>query len=289
MIGSKTLFRPVEIDIPRAMDIDYNDTEEVYAYSRLLGRSLECHGGLNAPRSNSAIVRALDAEGVYWLTEVRRILVDDPVSMMPDLLEAYIFFDSICRGRKDICFYNEIRLNAVKRWLSGDKSLNETQIVCLLWPMVYADPRNTDQQYAQYCAICLGSWIKELEKFGRLNGIADTEAYQRLNYVLNHDLFAFIAGGKEVERTTKINWAKAYLVDDISRLDTSTLRAYIPFARTVSYLKRIPFEDSEAEYGALSEELASRTDLHPFYREAIRLGIETRKRLLAVCYPEETA
>lgn len=277
----KTLSRSAEFDIPRAADIDYNDTEEVYSYSQLLGRLLEWYGGLNIPRENSSIVRALDAEGGYWLTEVRRLLVDAPVSAVPDLLEAYIFLDSACRGRRDTGFYNEVRVNAVKRCLGGDKALTETQIVCLLWPMVCSDPRNEDQRYAKYCSSCLDSWIKELREFGRFSDIPDTEAYQRLHFVANHNLFAFIAGGKEVERTTKINWAKAYLVEDISSLDTAALRAYIPFARTVSDLKQTPFEESEAEYEAFSEELETRADLNPLYREAIRLGIESRKRLLA--------
>ncbi len=75
--------------------------EEVYAYSQLLGRLLEWHGGLNTPRKNSPIVRALDTEGEYWLTEVRRLLIEGPVSAILDVLEAYIFFDSVCRGRKE--------------------------------------------------------------------------------------------------------------------------------------------------------------------------------------------
>jgi len=275
---------PYEIrNIPRAVDIDYNDTEEILAYSQLLARLLEWHGGLNTPRKNSPIVRALDTEGKYWLREVKLLLTDNLLSAIPDLLDAYIFFDSVCRGRRDTGFYKKVRLNVMKRWLRGDETLTETQIMCLLWPMVCSGPRNEDQCYAKYCSDCLDSWIKELRKFGRFNGISDTEAYQRLNYVLNKDLFAFIDGGKEVEKTTKINWAKVYLIEDISSLDTTVLRSYIPFTRTVSDLKQTPFEDCEAEYESLSEELASRPDLHPLYREAIRLGIANRKRLLADC------
>lgn len=71
---------------------------------------------------------------------------------------------------------------------------------------------------------------------------------------------------------TKINWAKACLIEDISSPDTNALRSYIPFIRTVSDLKRIPYEKNEAEYESLSEELASRSDLHPLYREAIKSG-----------------
>lgn len=78
------------------------------------------------------------------------------------------------------------------------------------------------------------------------------------------------------------------MVDDISRLDTAVLMAYIPFARTVSNLKRISLKDSEAEYETLAAELGSRMDLHPLHRQAIRLGIATRKHLLAN-YSEITA
>lgn len=288
MMRSKTLSISTEINIPKAADIDYRNAEEAFAYCQLLGKLLERHGGLNTPRENSPTVRALDAEGKYWLTEVKQLLIDGPLSSIPELLEAYIFFNSICRSRRDTDFYKEVRANVMKRWLGGDKALSETQIVCMLWPMVYSDPQNVDQRYAIYCASNLDSWIKELRKFGRFSGIPATEAYQRLHYILNHDLNAFIDGGKVAERISKLKWAEAYLVEDVSNLDTHALKAYIPFARSVSMLKQIPFEDSEAEYEAFSEELASRTDLHPLYREAIRLGIETRKRLLSAL-PEETA
>lgn len=266
-------------DIPRAAEIDYNDTEAVYAYSQLLARLLEWHGGLNMPRENSATVRALDAEGEYWLTATKRLLTDGPLAAIPDLLEAYTFIHRVCRGWDDTAFYKEVRVDAMQRWLSGDKTLTETQIVCLLRPIA-----NTDPRYATYCSACLASWVKELRTYGRFNGITTAEAYQRLTYILNHNLLAFGA-----DRTQKLTWATPYLTDDIAALTTPALQAYIPFARTLSALSRTPFEDTEAETETLSAELALRPDLHHLHRAAIRLGLDTRKRLLALNYAEETA
>ncbi len=287
MARSATYSLTGEINLPKASEIDYGDSEEVVAYSQLLGRLLEWHGGLDSPRNNSRIVRALDAEGRHWLTEVRRLLTDGPLPAIPELLDAYIFFHSVCRGWRDTGFYNEVRITAVKRWLGGDRSLNGTQIARLLWPMVCSDP-HVDQRYTVYCASCLDSWIKELRRSGRFRGISDIEAFQRLSHIIGQDLFAFIAGGKEVERATKLNWAKAYMVEDTSVLTTAALKAYIPFAMSVADLRRIPFEAREAGYEALCEELAARADLHPMYRESIRLMTANRERLLAD-RPEATA
>jgi len=82
--------------------------------------------------------------------------------------------------------------------------------------------------------------------------------------------------GRPAKRGTTI----CRLFDDIHSLDTPALRAYIPFARAVANLRRIPFDESEEEYEILFRELGSRPDIHSIYREAIRVGFENRELLL---------
>ncbi len=280
--------------IPAASEIEYSNVEQVCGYQLLLCRIFRRAGGFDYPYIANATVRQVQREALIWLRDVRFLIADildgktKRLASIPDLISAYDIFYRISNGDPCYDYLRYVKMKTVGRWLRGDKSIADTDVVLLLLSEADRDIHSIDKRFSNYAFTMLGKWINELTKYGRFIETSLAEAYKRLTYMLRHDLFAYL-GRKEKQDAAKTAWAKAYLVDDISSLDTATLRAYIPFARTVSDLNRIPSEDSEAECEALAEELASRADLHPLYREAIRLESETRKQLSAVCYPEETA
>lgn len=276
------VFSSDRIDIPRAEDIDYNVTDEVYAYYILMGKCFERFGGLNNPRENMPVIRALDRQAEYWLTEVERLLSVGPISAVPDLLEAYQFINLICRHNRAAEFSNTVRINTVKRWLAGDKTLTDTQIVRLLWPITKSDSQKVESRYSEYCTSSISSWIKELLNYGKFRNVSDEEAYQRLDLILRENLFAYVSGGKAEEKKKKAEWVKSYYVDDIHRIDTHTLRSYITLAMTTANRCIITYADKDAEYGRLFGELGSRQDLHPLYRRALKLDSENRKMLLDI-------
>lgn len=281
-------------DIPSAAGIDYTDAAAVCACGQLLARLLESHGALDVPQSNTPAVRALLSETRQWLSSLRPLIGSFPLASVPGLLDAYIFLDGVGNGRRDVRFYDEVRMDAVTRWLSGDRTLTEAQAVTLLQPML-TTPEG--KRYSQYCASRIAGWIRDLRQHGSFPGVDAAETYRRLDYILRHDLVAFVPGGKREQTAAKLRWAIPSLPSDITLLTTPSLLACLPLAQTLVYLIQDSGQhDAASVCGEIADgipslgedylevinmELASRGDLHPFHREAIRTGMETRRRLLA--------
>lgn len=301
--------------IPLAADIDYTNVDAICGYQMLLCKIFEGAGGFVHPAVTNATIHAVRQQGLLWLKDVRTLIADilsAPVcgksalvgmesaefeaqsapcitlAAIPDLLDSYDLLYRVCNGDPCYDYLREVKLKTVNRWLRGDKAISDIDVALLLLSETDRDIRSLEKRYTDYAFSILGKWIDELTRYGRFINTPLAEAYKRLVYLLNDDLFAYL-GRKDKQEAAKTAWAKAYIVEDPRTLDTPALRAYIPFARTLAHLRRTPFEDSEAEYETLAAELASRPDLHPFYRQILRLSIDTRKCLLAVCYPEETA
>jgi len=260
--------------LPKALKLDYSNAEELYAYYMLLGKTYERNGGLNSPKTYK--LQSIDQEARYWLKGMEEYLLDGPIADVPLLLEAYDFIYRVCYRKVPTSFCNDIRIKTVQKWLKGDKSLNYTGILQVLWPMMMANFRNVDQRYRDFYISIIDSWITELMAFGKFRGISDIEAYQRLTILLQEDLYEYLAGMEKKKGDTKKKWVAIYKADDFRQLNTPALRAYIPFIRIAAIYGYHPCEDSDALYVALITELETRPDLHPYYREAIRLDLANK-------------
>lgn len=262
----------IQSPIPRAADVDYSDTEAVYGYYLILCRHFSRVGQIGSSRFGSSLMRTLKGEANHWLGEVKRQLTVGSLSAIPELLDPYCLIHSVGRGSHDTTFSNRIRVTSVNRWLAGEKTITGTQIVRLLWPLVASDPTGIDRRFSAFCTKSLRSWTNELDNYGRFQGISRSEACQRLTHILSHDLFAYLPGNRVNERTTKLKWADAYRIEDVTALDTKTLKEYMNFSKVHSLLKGQHAEETDAGRQLIAE-LSTRPDLHPLYRHALRLSL----------------
>lgn len=263
---------------PSASTLDYTNAVEVCAYQLLLCKLYERAGGFNYQHKITPKIAEIRKQGCIWLSHVRPLLnniVDNAenaisLSAIPDLLESYIILHLICRCWNDIDFYRKVRLNTVSRWLAGDKFLSGTRIVTLLWPLIESNPLAVERRYIDFCTRSLQQWIKQLSVCGTFTDITPVETYQRLQYIIRHDLYAYIPGGKLAEDAKKAEWAAAHEVTLLQDLDTPTLLAYLPFAITATL--RGYFKKNTSLYN-LYTELARRPDIHPYCRTALEMEL----------------
>ncbi len=272
---------------PSAATLDYTNVDEICSYQLLLCKLYERAGGFSYQHKTTPEIAEIRKQGSIWLRHVRPILnnigenddnsdnnenVDNaiPLSAIPDLLESYIILHLICRSWNDIDYYRKVRLVTVSRWVAGDKSITGTGIVTLLWPLIESNPLAVERRYIDFCTRSLQQWIKQLSAYGTFTDITPVETYRRLQYIISHDLYAYIPGGKLAEGTKKAEWAATHEVTLLQDLDTPTLLAYLPFATTATLRGYFKIPDTLSR---LHNELAGRSDLHPYYRAALEMEL----------------
>ncbi len=269
---------------PSAVTLDYTNVDEICGYQLLLCKLYERAGGFSYQHKTTPEIAEIRKQGSIWLRHVRPLLnyIGDngdndenvenaiPLSAIPDLLESYIILHLICRSWNDIDFYRKVRLATVSRWVSGDKSITGTGIVTLLWPLVESNPLAVERRYIDFCTRSLQQWIKQLSAYGTFTDITPVETYRRLKYIISHDLYAYIPGGKLAEDAGKVEWAAAHEVTPFHDLDTPTLLAYLSFA-TIATLRGY-FKGPDT-LSRLHHELVRRPDLHPYYRIALEMEL----------------
>lgn len=272
--------------IPKASDIDYSDTSEVCGYQLLLCKMFEKAGGFSYPSVSNATIREVRNEGRIWLNNVKTVvnhILEPPqtqssnaltLDAIPDLLSSYDFFYRVCNGSAGFGFIRDARLKTVDRWLKGDKSITQTDVVLLILSEADRDIRTLDNRYSRYGCSIMEAWIDELCRYGRFRDITMSEAYGRLSYLLKSDLTAYL-GSKEQDKI-KARWVDTYKLDDLTLLDTPALWKYIAFVRTASFRGYLPCADSDVQHVSLYSELASRPDLQPYSKEAINLDLAMR-------------
>lgn len=283
--------------IPRAYGIDYTDVDEVCGYQLLLCKLFEKAGGFLYPPVTNSEIREIQGEGRIWLREVRDLiasLLEAPVNpaahdgdrmtldAIPGLLSSYDFFYRVCNGEPCPGYLREIRLRTADRWLRGDRSISTTDVVIMLLKEVAYDIRTLEKRYTDYSVGVMGKWIDELTRYGRFRDIPLREAYSRLRYLIQDNLFAYL--GSRQQDGIKRRWVETYSVPNarvtrigmIDAFDTKTLYEYIGFIRTASGRGYCENPDDDSKYACLWAEYASRPDVHPFHRKAIEIDLESR-------------
>lgn len=252
--------------------VDYSDTAEVYAYALLLARYYERYTCQDHTGDHTRIVHILDREASRWLREVESLLTGGPIAAVPDLLEAHDLIHRFRHHSQPRQFHDAIRNSTVERWLSGDRTLTDTHIVLLLWPMVTAG--TATHRYMDFCLSMQDEWINRLIVHGHFTGLPEIEAYRRLRHLLPLDLSAYIPGGRSKERLMKQRWTERHLADAPDALDTPTLREYILFIRTAVAHVYLPESETRRTLPHLTDLLLNRPGLHPLHRMAIQIGME---------------
>lgn len=276
--------RSVDTQLPEATAIDYANPDEICGYQLLLCKIYEQEGGFGHPAAATAAIHSIVKQGHVWLAEVRTVIEDivfssaatpRPITLsaLPGILDAYDLMFRICNGRHCLDYIRQVRLKAIGRWLAGDKSISETEIVLMILSEVKRDLPTLDKRYPEYALGVIESWIDELTAGRRFAHIPLQEAYRRLTYLLGADLFVYL-GSKEQHRI-KAQWVQDYTLtdDQVDALDAPTLWSYIAFTNAASHLAPMPQNSQEELYHHLPTLLSAHHDLHPFHRQALKIEL----------------
>lgn len=282
----------VDIYLPDAETVDYADIEAICGYQSLLCKIFERAGGFELPRVTNPTIREVQSQGLVWLRKVKCLIdsvIASPIScdgdaaqslslkVLPSLLDSYDCLYRVCNGTTDYGYLRRVRLKMADRWLAGDKSISQTDVVLSILLEAKRNNRTLESRYSRYVFSVEEDWIGELCRYGRFRDTSLREAYARLGYLLKADLFMFV--GAKAQAGLKAAWVKEYAIPNdrigtLEELDTATLWEYIAFAREAARLGYIKIADGEQQYVRFLSQLASRPDVHPYYKEAIRLDLE---------------
>ncbi|MCM1140891.1 MAG: hypothetical protein NC453_20160 [Muribaculum sp.] len=270
------------IDILSAISIDYKDTEEICGYQLLLCKMFEREGGFQYPPVSNRITAAIKNEGKFWLREVTNLInsvLDAPIpggtdspnlGDIPRILGAYDFFYRVCNGSPCFDYIRETTLKAVNRYVKGDKSLSQARAALMLKMEADRDIRTMEKRFLNFSGKVMESWIDNLERTGRMSQVSGSDSYEVLRYLLYSDLFAF-----GIKRNSKLRWIDTYSLSDeqLNQLDTKTLWQYIGFDQAAASVSGASLEEQDARYVYLFTKLASREDLHPFFKEGLAIDL----------------
>ena len=265
----------IKQNIISAADIDYTNIQEICGYQLLMCKIYEREGGLYYPARRNATIREVEAQGKIWLENVKGILDDIVSGKSTTFTLAAIpktHYYSICNGESANDYIRGIRLSTAGLWAKGDKSISETDLVLELLKEVKRDNRTLDSKYSMFALGVLGDWVKELTSYGEFRNIPKSEAYSRLNYIINDDLFAYL--GTKEQASAKARWISTYTLSEteLDTLDADTLWAYIGFAQSALFFNR-KFDEFEESLMSLFSKLMARDDIPLFVRKAIEIHL----------------
>lgn len=270
------------MDIPSAKHIDYTNAYEICGYQMLLCEIFERAGGFGVGMSSGKDMIMVRREGLIWLQNVKdaiNMALDTPnnsenptteltLGDIPRLLASYDFYYRVCHCEPCFTFVRDITLKVADRWVRGNKSITKERVALMLHKEISWDIRSIPKRYVDFAMSMLGSWVKELDSFGRLQNISPEDAYAIVSFLLWQDLFAF-----GIKDTDKRRWIVTYTLTDneIDKLDADTLWAYTDFDQRSSSFLCKSVEEQEERYSRLISRLASFPNTDVFTREAIEL------------------
>lgn len=274
------------IDIPSASSINYHDADEICGYQLLLCKMFEREGGFEYPPVSNRTTSSIKREGTVWLREVKATIdnilsaplpgTDNIPSLgdIPQILGAYDFFYRVCNGFPCDDFIRETVLKSVARYVRGDKSLSQAQVALMLQKEADRDIRTLEKRYLTFSGKVMENWVDSLESTGRISHVSDSDLYDILKYLLFSDLFAF-----GVRRDSKLRWIDRYSLsdDELRSLDTKTFWQYIGFDQAAAFVTGKSLEEQDARYVSLFSRLATREDLHSFFKEGLAIDLAKHK------------
>lgn len=272
----------LDITLPDAASIDYSDVEEICGYQHLLCKMFERAGGFAYPYKVNATIRQVQSQGHIWLRNVRNIIdgiIDGTHSEgltlgnVPRMISSYDFLYRICNGKPTAEYTREVRLKTADRWVKGNKSISQTDVVLGILHEANSNFRMIGNKYLTYAYTVVGEWIKELNTYGKFRYISSGEAYSRLTYLLKCNLFAYI--GSKDQLKIKAQWIRSYTLTEsqLEMLSGADLWSYLGFSEQAALMANQSVEEQEELYMHLLSRLAAHNDLHHFTRQAIEIGL----------------
>lgn len=158
-------------------------------------------------------------------------------------------------------------------WLHGDMAITETQLAGMIRTDLRRNPADVDARHLSWYAGVIDGWCRALRRTPRFAQLSFAENFARLSILLKENLCAFYPAS---ETRVKQGWVKANLIDNLTDCDTLSLKKYRSFLSSAVSHGITASEYIARDTAALSE-LGSRTDIHPFEREAYRLLRNSRQ------------
>ncbi len=278
---------PESYKIPDVTLLDYSDVEAVCACQHLLCKIYEYEGGLDYPPVRNYVTRQVILRGKTWLKKVEALInqileCEAPklnLAIIPKLMESYDFLYRICFGKTRQGYFALIKSRLTAKWLMGNKSISQTEIVVMLLTEIYSGSQSIEMRYVEYALGIMESWIEELTKCGKFTNSTFLEDYQRLTFLLAHDLSAYL--GNKYQHDIKKQWINKYSLfeDRLRTLSASELGHYIAFATTASTILEKSINECYFTEIQLTTLLASHPTIHPYTRQALDLDTIRRFHL----------
>jgi len=266
--------------IPRASSIDYSNAAEVEGYALYLTKLYESEGGFTLPHRATPLMRTIESELRIWCEKVRHLLSEAPLTCVATLIKAYNLPCRVAfRKAPARDFMRKIRISAVQRWAKGDKTISSTALAEILSDEINSSDYTTlENKYGMFYFGLIKDWVKELQCSGTFVGISKVETYIRLKLIMDEELFGeYGSNGAEKD---KCRWADNHLVDDLSTLDTATLRAYIGFVMAYTEIKSVSAEEYSALYKNLFTELKRRQDINRYLRSSLTIDLAIKNEAM---------
>lgn len=270
--------------IPGAKSIDYSNVDEVEGYSLYLIKLYEREGGLKLPRKVTPLMRIIEHELRIWCDTVKQLLPVSSLAFIAALIPAYdLTYRIVYREAPARDFIRNIRISAVQRWATGEKTVSSAMIAKILRDEIHSrDLAKLDTKYVLYFFGLIEDWVRELQCTGTFADVTKAETYTRLKLIMNEELFAEY-GTRGAEKD-KIRWVENYFMTELDTIDTPTLRVYMEFIMAYSEMISLSTEEYIVTYISLLTELNCRQDLNRYIRLALTIDLSLKEcEMKAIC------
>lgn len=246
------------------------DVETLTGYTRYLLMKGQMAGNMTpAARPSSDETRIIAVQCRSLSEEIQRRLNKCSEADAAMLLECYSMTYLIGHGRTpDKDYIRRQQQRIFTAWQSGNKSIDDSAVFCILASEMLQRGSVANPDHITAYLTIKDQWIATLLEHNRFVGTSICENYRRLALIMRENLDSYCKN----QRTVKRRWYEYNRADDLRTLDTPVLQSYRNFAAALT-----PDVMSLRAHNTLDRrlliELASRTDLNPYAREAFRLAL----------------
>lgn len=253
--------------------VDFMDPEAVDGFAALTVATADRVGMFTSDVASGQSVRDICLSAKDWIYGV-----EENINLMTSddrlkLLDSYDWMHRIAyRSPAPVKFLNNHILSAFDARIHGDRTVDEFR---LFHSIGDALNRRHDEAYfdkpLKWYSMTLGDWTAWAEE-GRLNRLPLHSEICVTSELLGSDLFSFVPRQQDFKSAiAKRLLAKLTATDVIEGLDTPTLLSLFPLNHAL-LAAGITSGRSAINEPHLRHILSTRPDLHPFHREAFRMG-----------------
>lgn len=263
----------------RKFEGDISAPENLMAYGHYLLAFYQSVGGLAIDgHVATGLELATRHELRSFSDRLGSMLPQMPVRSLVEMAELYDLTYRLGFGKKpDAKIYGYVHAKCKDAWLSGRRDMSELMMARLVQREMQTGVQAVNPDIAGWFCAVIEDWCRELNRWASFNNIGVGESLGRLSILLNENLYAYYGSGQLM---VKAKWVDMALCDDLRLLSTEDLKSYHQF---LSYFASVYLPEDKVRNltDCAVTELLTRDNLHPFEREACRLGSEIANRFRA--------